>query len=114
MALTDENGMVMPVTPMYGGNGGFGGGLFGGDLSILVLFFLFMMMGGWGNGFGGGGSSPRTWGLRTRTRWLTWNAPVHPHARGVCGQNTGPHGELLRFIPTHVGFAPFSGGPPPP
>lgn len=34
MALTDEggsNGMVMPVTPMYGGgNGGFGNG-FGGD-----------------------------------------------------------------------------------
>ena len=26
MALTDENGMVMPVAPMYGGNnGGFGG-----------------------------------------------------------------------------------------
>ena len=26
MALTDENNMVMPVTPMYGGgNGGFGG-----------------------------------------------------------------------------------------
>ena len=53
MALTDENGMVMPVTPMSG-NGGFGGGLFGGDLSIIVLFFLFMMLGGWGNGFGGG------------------------------------------------------------
>ena len=30
------------------------GNLFGGDLSIIVLFFLFMMMGGWGNGFGGG------------------------------------------------------------
>lgn len=33
MALTDENGMVMPVAPMYGG-GGFGGGFgngFGGD-----------------------------------------------------------------------------------
>ena len=52
MALTDENGIVMPVAPM-GGNGGLGGGLFGGDLSILVLFFLFMMMGGWG-GMGGG------------------------------------------------------------
>ena len=51
MALTDENGIVMPVTPMN--NGGFGGGLFGGDLSIIVLFFLFMMMGGWG-GMGGG------------------------------------------------------------
>ena len=53
MALTDENGgLVMPVTPM-GGNG-MGSGLFGGDLSIIVLFFLFMMLGGWGNGFGGG------------------------------------------------------------
>ena len=52
MALNDETGMVMPVSPMNGG--GFGGGLFGGDLSILVLFFLFMMMGGWGNNFGGG------------------------------------------------------------
>ena len=52
MALTDENGgLVMPVTPM-GGSGM--GGLFGGDLSIIVLFFLFMMLGGWGNGFGGG------------------------------------------------------------
>ena len=55
MALTDENGtgLVMPVSPMYGGGGGMGG-LFGGDLSIIVLFFLFMMLGGWGNGFGGG------------------------------------------------------------
>ena len=51
MALTDENGgLVMPVTPM--GGGGMGGGLFGGDLSIIVLFFLFMMLGGWG-GMGG-------------------------------------------------------------
>lgn len=31
MALTDDgNNMVMPVAPMYGGNGGFGNG-FGGD-----------------------------------------------------------------------------------
>ena len=52
MALTDES-LVMPVAPM-GGNGGIGGGLFGGDLSIIVLFFLFMMLGGFGNGFGGG------------------------------------------------------------
>lgn len=52
MALTDENGMgtTMLVSPT-GGN--MSGGLFGGDLSIIVLFFLFMMM-GWGNGFGGG------------------------------------------------------------
>lgn len=53
MALTDENGMgtTMLVQPS---NGGIGGGLFGGDLSIIVLFFLFMMMGGWGGNFGGG------------------------------------------------------------
>ncbi len=51
MALTDESGMVMPVTPMYGGgNGGFGGG-FGGDWGWIVLLLLL----GWGNnGFGGG------------------------------------------------------------
>ena len=56
MALTDESmGTTMLVAPTgVGGNGNFGGGLFGGDLSIIVLFFLFMMMGGWGNGFGGG------------------------------------------------------------
>ena len=56
MALTDEGtSTTMLVQPSgFGGNGGFGNGIFGGDLSIIVLFFLFMMMGGWGNGFGGG------------------------------------------------------------
>lgn len=51
MALTDENGsgMVMPVSPMYGGNGGFGNG-FGGDGWWIILLLLC----GWGNGFGGG------------------------------------------------------------
>ena len=55
MALTDENGVgaTMLVSPT-GVGGNYGGSLFGGDLSIIVLFFLFMMMGGWGNGFGGG------------------------------------------------------------
>ena len=52
MALTDENGtngMVMPVAPMYGGNGdGFMGG---NGWWILILFIL---LGGWGNGFGNG------------------------------------------------------------
>lgn len=54
MALTDEsNGMVMPVTPMYGGgNGGFGGG-FGGDWGWIILLLLFAGS-GWGGGFGGG------------------------------------------------------------
>ena len=52
MAITDDgNGMVMPVTPMYGGgNGGFGG--FGGDWGWIILLLLFAG-GGWG-GFGGG------------------------------------------------------------
>ena len=55
MAITEENGMgtTMLVSPA-GAGGNFGGNLFGGDLSIIVLFFLFMMMGGWGNGFGSG------------------------------------------------------------
>lgn len=53
MALTDESntGMVMPVAPMYGGNGGGFGNDFGGSWWILLLFIL---LGGWGNGFGGG------------------------------------------------------------
>lgn len=55
MALTDgtSNDMVMPVQPMYGGNGGFGSG-FGGDWGWIILLLLI----GWGNngfgGFGGG------------------------------------------------------------
>ena len=51
MALTDEStGMVMPVAPAYGGNGGFGNG-FGGDWAWIILLLLL----GWGNnGFGGG------------------------------------------------------------
>lgn len=57
MALTDENGMVMPVSPfMGGGNNGFG---FGGDGAWLILFILLACGGGWGGfgglgGFGGG------------------------------------------------------------
>jgi hypothetical protein len=52
MALSDENGMVMPVSPMYGnGNGGFG---FGGDWGWIVLLLL-ICNGGWGGGFGGFG-----------------------------------------------------------
>ena len=57
MALTDgnENGMVMPVQPMYGGgNGDFGNG-FGGDWAwIILLLLLGWGNNGWGNGFGAG------------------------------------------------------------
>lgn len=49
MALTDENGMVMPVSPMYGNGNGFGDG---GAWWLLILFALFAGN-GWG-GFGGG------------------------------------------------------------
>ena len=55
MALTDDNSMVMPVAPMYGGNnGGFGG--FGGDWGWIVLLLLLAGGGMWGGygGFGGG------------------------------------------------------------
>ena len=56
MALTDDNSMVMPVAPMYGGgNGGFGGG-FGGDWGWIILLLL-LAGNGWGGGFGGFGGS---------------------------------------------------------
>lgn len=53
MALTDDNSMVMPVQPMYGGGYGNGGGFgFGGDWAWILL--LLVLGGGWG-GFGGFG-----------------------------------------------------------
>lgn len=54
MALTENNnGMVMPVSPMYGGGfGGMGGIGFGGDWAWILL--LLVLGGGWG-GFGGFG-----------------------------------------------------------
>lgn len=58
-----NNGMVMPVAPMYGGGYGNTGG-FGFDNGNgawwILLFFIFAAMGGngWGNNFGGGGAMP--------------------------------------------------------
>lgn len=66
MALMDENtgtGMVMPVSPMYGGGmgSGFGNG-FGGDGWWILL--LFILLGGWNNnGYGGGYAGGGTSGL---------------------------------------------------
>lgn len=60
MALTDDNSMVMPVTPMYGNGGGNGFG-FGNDGSGWWILLLFILLGGWNNGgFGGygGGAIP--------------------------------------------------------
>ncbi len=56
MALDGNEGMVMPVSPMYGGNGsGFGSGF--GDGSGWWILLLFILLGGWNNGFGGNGNS---------------------------------------------------------
>ena len=62
----NENGMVMPVAPMYGNSGGFGNG-FGGDGAwwLLVLFLFAANGNGFGNGFGGGGFAP--WFMGTNT-----------------------------------------------
>lgn len=49
MAITDDGGMVMPVTPV----GGYGNSFGNGDGSWWILL-LFILLGGWGNGFGGG------------------------------------------------------------
>lgn len=63
MALTDENGsgMVMPVAPMYGGNGGGFGNGFGSEGWWIIL--LFIILGGWGNGFGNGNGGGGVGGL---------------------------------------------------
>ena len=55
MALTDDNGMVMPVSPMYGGGYGGNGFGFGGDWAWIILLIL-LSNGGWGGGFGFGGA----------------------------------------------------------
>ena len=69
MAFSEEsgNGMVMPVSPMYGGNGnGFG---FGGDWAwIILLLLLGWGNGGWGgNGFDGGAGGLYPWMNQTET-----------------------------------------------
>lgn len=52
MALTDDNSMVMPVQPMYGGYGNGGGFGMGGDLGWVLILLL---IGGFNGGFGGFG-----------------------------------------------------------
>ena len=57
MSLMDNgsNGMVMPVSPMYGGGYGNSFGYGGDGLFWIIILFLFAAMsGGWGNGFGAG------------------------------------------------------------
>lgn len=49
----NNNGMVMPVAPYYGGNGG--DGMFGGMGAWWIIILLAVL--GWGNGFGGFGGN---------------------------------------------------------
>lgn len=69
MAFTEEsgNGMVMPVSPMYGGNGNGMG--FGNDWAwIILLLLLGWGNGGWGgNGFDGGAGGLYPWMNQTET-----------------------------------------------
>ena len=53
MALTDESGMIMPVTPMNNGNNNGGFGDWGSGGWWILLLFILLGNGGWGNGFGG-------------------------------------------------------------
>jgi hypothetical protein len=50
-------GMVMPVSPMYGGGYGGGSGFFGGDWAWIILLLL-IGGNGWGLGGFGGGMMP--------------------------------------------------------
>lgn len=64
MALTDDNNMVMPVAPMYGG--GYGGGMgFGGDWAWILLLLLIG-----GNGWGMSGMGGFAGGLGIDFPWL--------------------------------------------
>ena len=58
MITNGENGMVMPVSPIY--NGGSTGGLCGDWGSLIILFLLFGMFGnnGWGGNGGNQGANP--------------------------------------------------------
>lgn len=59
MALTDDN-MVLQVTPMGNGNGGFGNG-FGCDGFWLIILFILLGNGAWGMGGGFGGGDLYPW-----------------------------------------------------
>ena len=71
------NGMVMPVSPMYGGGYGGGSGFFGGDWAWIILLLLIGGNGwGFGGGFGGGmmpwmmGGAMNGFGLDYLYPWL--------------------------------------------
>lgn len=78
MAFTDDSGMVMPVSPINGGYGGYNGD---GSWWILLLFIL---LGGWGNGFGGYGNSGAGFVDNSVQRGFDQSALV----TGITGVNT--------------------------
>ena len=53
---SENNGMVMPVAPYYGGGYGNGGFGFGDGSGWWIILLLLVFGGGWGNGFGGMGN----------------------------------------------------------
>ena len=61
MSFSEDGNMVMPVSPMYGNNGGFGG--WGSDIwLILIVLLAFGGFGGYGmGGFGGMGGYEFPW-----------------------------------------------------
>ena len=52
MLSENNNGMVMPVSPLDGNGNGFGWG--DGSFWIIILFLFAFMGNGWGNGYNGG------------------------------------------------------------
>lgn len=69
MISNGTDNMVMPVAPMYGGNGGCGFGNGWGDgwwILLLLLFAGGWNNGGFGGGFGGDGVMPYLWNTQTQ------------------------------------------------
>ena len=96
MSLADDNGMVMPVSPM---NNMGGGGLDGGWGSWIILFLLFGLFnnGGWGNGnMNGGGCAP--WMLAQNTDNLVAsgfaNQGINTALNGIQSGITSGFGDL--------------------
>lgn len=69
MVSNGSDNMVMPVSPMYGGNCGSGFGNGWGDgwwILLLLLFAGGWNNGGFGGGFGGDGVMPYLWNTQTQ------------------------------------------------
>lgn len=100
MALTDEssNGMVLPVAPMGTSGGGFGGDW--GSWIIILLIFA-MMNGGWGNGvFGGNMGFDFPWlingqqGINSNTNAGFQNAAIQSAIGDLSGAVTAGFGNV--------------------